>query len=78
MRVTKVVLGLAGFLLLSLIFVSFQAAAHPDGDAVKDNAPVNPNGPGLTKANGNSGGANQAGFDIQFVLNPTCGGHPDR
>ncbi len=30
MRVTKVVLGLAGILLISLVFVSFQAAAHPD------------------------------------------------
>ncbi len=30
MRVTKVVLSLAGILLISLVFVSFQAAAHPD------------------------------------------------
>jgi hypothetical protein len=44
MRVTKVVLGLAGFLLISLIFVSFQAAAHPDKSD-----------DGLTTAWGNAG-----------------------
>jgi hypothetical protein len=72
------VLVLAGFLLLSLIFVSFQAAAHPDQDAVKDNAPLNPNFDGLVNALDKSDGANQNGWNQQAVHNPTCGGHPDR
>ena len=78
MRVTKVVLGLAGFLLLSLIFVSFQAAAHPDqSDDGIANAPLNPNGPGLVDAFSNSGGANSNGFNQQPAHNPTCTGHGD-
>ncbi len=76
MRVTKVVLGLAGFLLMSLIFVSFQAAAHPDqSDAGIDNAPVDPNLDGLVKGFSKSGGANLNGFLQQPAHNPNCAGH---
>ncbi len=76
MRVTKVMLGLAGFLLLSLIFVSFQAAAHPaQSDAGIDNAPVDPNFDGLITGSSNSGGKNGNGFAQQPAHNPLCAGH---
>ena len=80
MRVTKVVLGLAGFLLLSLIFVSFQAAAHPDqsDDAIANaeangaGAPVGSNAAGPGLENGVLGPA----FDHQ-ANNPLCPRHPN-
>ncbi len=75
MRVTKVVLGLAAFLLLSLVFVSFQAAAHPEAsDAGIDNAPSDPNFDGLITGFSNSG-ANGNGFAQQPAHNPLCDGH---
>ncbi len=76
MRVTKVVLGLAGLLLISLVFVSFQAAAHPSqSDAGIANAPVDPNFDGLSNGWTNSGGANGNGFTQQPAHNPLCAGH---
>ncbi len=76
MRVTKVVLGLAAFLLISLIFVSFQAAAHPDqSDAGLANALGNTGPPvgshisdrGLEKGFGGDSNA----FDA-IAHNPLC------
>ncbi len=80
MRVTKVVLGLAGILLISLVFVSFQAAAHPDASDG-----------GIAEARGQAGtdppfeGLDKAGFGDestwpmaqQIAHNPLCGGHDD-
>ncbi len=78
MRVTKVVLGLAGLLLMSLVFVSFQAAAHPSqSDAGIANAPVDPNFGGLSRASTESDGANGNAFAQQPAHNPLCGGHGD-
>ncbi len=62
MRVTKVVLGLAGLLLISLVFVSFQAAAHPSQSENDGKAPVDPNFEGLFNGWTNSGGKNGNGF----------------
>ncbi len=75
MRVTKVVLGLAGILLISLVFVSFQAAAHPSQSENDGKAPVDPNLHGLSTASSN-GGANGNGFAQQPAHNPNCAGHP--
>ncbi len=81
MRVTTVVLGLAGFLLISLIFVSFQAAAHPeasnDGIAkAREKAGVNPPFDGLTKAFGLESDEWWSAMFIQIDHNPLCSDHP--
>ncbi len=78
MRVTKVVLGLAGLLLISLIFVSFQAAAHPEQSAKGlVNAPDDPAMAIYDIARLNSGEANTNGIDQVFTRNPTCTLHTD-
>ncbi len=80
MRVTKVVLGLAGLLLISLVFVSFQAAAHPDaseGGIAKalDKAGEDPPLPGLWKFGEDF--KNARGMVEQVAHNPLCSGHDD-
>ncbi len=87
MRVTKVVLGLAGFLLLSLIFVSFQAAAHPNqsdngianAEANGAGAPVGSNIADQGRLNGGFPplleGHSNAG--VAIGNNPLCPLHPD-
>ncbi len=80
MRVTKVVLGLAGILLISLIFVSFQAAAHPaaseDGiDKAREKAGTDPPLPGLWKFGPDF--KNARGMAEQVAHNPLCSGHVD-
>ncbi len=83
MRVTKVVLGLAGLLLLSLVFVSFQAAAHPEASnngianaRDEEKAGVNPPFAGLTKAFGLGSEEWWSAMEIQIAHNPLCSGHP--
>ncbi len=76
MRVTKVVLGLAGLLLISLVFVSFQAAAHPEASEggianAREQAGTNPPLNGLVKG----GHGSDSVMDQQIAHNPLCGGH---
>ncbi len=80
MRVTKVVLGLAGLLLMSLVFVSFQAAAHPEAseggiEKARGEAQAGTNPPlnGLVKG----GHGSDSVMDQQIAHNPLCGGHGD-
>ncbi len=78
MRIAKVMVCLAGFLLMSLVLVSFQAAAHPeasnDGIAkARGQAGTDPPGYGLCKAGWCTGGP----MDQQIAHNPLCGGHDD-
>ncbi len=82
MRITKVVLGLAGILLMSLVLVSFQAAAHPaasdDGiDKAREKAGVNPPYDGLTEAFGEFSDEWWSAMYTQIDYNPLCGGHSD-
>ncbi len=74
MRVTKVVLGLAGFLLLSLIFVSFQAAAHPGrSDEGLANAPCAPVGGHISDEGWDNGVLNEnSNFFDAIAHNPLC------
>ncbi len=88
MRVTKVVLGLAGILLISLVFVSFQAAAHPDqSDAGIANAELHGAGAPVGNHISDQGRAN-GGFPPNFENehsnagvaignNPLCPLHPN-
>ncbi len=83
MRVTKVVLGLAGLLLMSLVFVSFQAAAHPEASegGIKNaraeaQAGTDPPAYGLTKAFGLFSEEWWSAMDTQIAHNPLCSGHP--
>ncbi len=82
MRVTKVVLGLAGLLLMSLVFVSFQAAAHPEqsGDGIdeaREQTGMDPPSAGLTKAFGFQTDEWNSAMDTQIAHNPLCSGHGD-
>ncbi len=88
MRVTKVVLGLAGLLLMSLVFVSFQAAAHPDasdGGIAKAREKAGTDLPfagldnhfdydefGITESE-----IGTKVMDEQIAHNPLCSGHDD-
>ncbi len=79
MRVTKVVLGLAGLLLISLVFVSFQAAAHPaaseDGiDKAREKAGTDPPFKGLDRAG--FGAESTWPLSRHRAHNPLCSGHP--
>ncbi len=85
MRVTKVVLGLAGLLLISLIFVSFQAAAHPAAsergiakalEQLGGDPPGDPPFDGLTKAFGLFSDEWWSAMGIQIDHNPLCSDHP--
>ncbi len=77
MRVAKVMLGLSGLLLMSLVLVSFQAAAHPEQSANGlANAPDDPAIAVATTAASNSNGANVNGVAQEPAHNPTCVGHP--
>ncbi len=80
MRTARVMLGLAGFLLISLVFVSFQAAAHPEAsDAgiakARGQAGTDPPGEGLTKAG--FGDPSTWPMAQQIEHNPLCSGHTD-
>ncbi len=81
MRIAKVMVCLAGFLLMSLVLVSFQAAAHPeasnDGIAkAREKAGVNPPFDGLTMAFGLGSDEWVSAMEIQIAHNPLCGPHP--
>lgn len=82
MRVAKVMLGLAGFLLMSLAFVSFQAAAHPDqSDDGIANAESNgagaPVGSHIAEEGFINGFASDSNAFDAIAKNPLCPLHPD-
>ncbi len=74
MRIAKVMLGLSGLLLMSMVLVSFQAAAHPGnsaaGHAYAPCAPVGSNIADQGFANG-FGNPNSNAFDA-IANNPLC------
>ncbi len=76
MRIAKVMLGLSGVLLMSLVLVSFQAAAHPDASdggiaEARGQAGTDPPGYGLCTAGWCTGGP----MDQQIAHNPLCSAH---
>lgn len=80
MRTAKVMLGLSGLLLMSMVLVSFQAAAHPEAsaggiDTAADHAGLNPNADGMFGAQDKSGGMNGNGIAQQPLRHPLCVPH---
>ncbi len=80
MRIAKVMVCLAGFLLMSLVLVSFQAAAHPaasnDGIAnAREKAGTDPPFKGLDRA----GFGDESTWPMaqQIAHNPLCSDHDD-
>ncbi len=89
MRIAKVMVCLSGFLLMSLVLVSFQAAAHPEASnagiaKARGQAGTDPPFDGLDKPFGpyDEFGISDSviGTKVmaeQIVHNPLCSGHAD-
>ncbi len=83
MRIAKVMVCLAGFLLMSLVLVSFQAAAHPEASEengikkAREKTGMDPPGKGITKAFGYESEEWWSAMEIQIAHNPLCSGHTD-
>ncbi len=83
MRIAKVMLGLSGLLLMSMVLVSFQAAAHPtqsdDGLANalgNTGAPVGSHISDVGRANGGFDGEGNGNAGVAIANNPLCPRHP--
>ncbi len=82
MRIAKVMVCLAGFLLMSLVLVSFQAVAHPDAPGIekvreKEKPGMDPPAKVITKAFGLYSPEWWSAMEIQIAHNPLCSGHDD-